>query len=408
MCSPLDPVCHVAENIAGSAFGAVVDAMNAAAGKALKTLMTFWTSADVPDLGSPTGVTVWLQARLAYVTSAVAVCAVLIAAGKLALARRAEPGADLGRALTRTALAAVVAVPLVNGLAQASDAWSTWILNAADVRGLGSVALNDLGVGLSLVGSLLIVLSSLFQMAIMVVRGAVVAILVGLLPLSAAASNTAAGRQWFTKITAWLMAFLLVKPAAAMIYAAGMQLESSTDSAQAELSGVFVLLLAIFALPALLRLLVPATAAIGDASGGSMTVAAGGALATGAIALGTAGAGTAAAAGSGGGASSGAVGTPGQPNTGGSKGGSTGGGSGSSGGRGSTGGPTEGSGGGTSGGTAGGTGPAGDGSGGGGGGGKTATTTAARALASTASAGASAGSSDNPDASDDAQEPTWR
>ena len=90
-------------------------------------------------------------------------------------------------------------------------------------------------------------------MAIMVVRGAVVAILVGLLPMSAAASNTATGKQWFSRVTAWLLAFLLVKPAAAMLYAAGMQLESSTDSAQAELSGVFVLLLAVFALPALLR-----------------------------------------------------------------------------------------------------------------------------------------------------------
>ncbi len=290
MCSPLDPVCRVGQAAAGSAFAAVVDAMNDAAGRALRTLMTFWTSTDVPDLASPTGVAAWLEQRLSYVTSAVAVASVLAAAAKLALTRRSEPGAELGRSLTRTALTAVVAVPLVNGLAQASDAWSSWILDAADVRGLGSVALNDLGPGLTLIGSLLIVISSLFQMAIMVVRGAVVAILVGLLPLSAAGSNTATGRQWFSKLTAWLLAFLLVKPAAALIYATGMQLESSTDSAQTELSGVFVLLLAVFALPALLRLLVPATAAIGNASGGTMTLSAGGALATGAIALGSAGA----------------------------------------------------------------------------------------------------------------------
>jgi len=290
MCSPLDPVCRVAQAAAGSAFAAVVDAMNDAAGRSLKTLMTFWTSTNIPDLDSTTGITAWLQQRLGYVTSAVAVASVLAAAAKLALTRRSEPGAELGRSLARTALVAVVAVPLVNGLAQASDAWSSWILDAADVRGLGSVALNNLGLGLTLIGSLLIVISSLFQMAIMVVRGAVVAILVGLLPLSAAGSNTATGRQWFSKLTAWLLAFLLVKPAAALIYAAGMQLESSTDSAQAELSGVFVLLLAVFALPALLRLLVPATAAIGNASGGTMTLAAAGALATGAIALGSAGA----------------------------------------------------------------------------------------------------------------------
>lgn len=368
MCSPLDPVCQVTQAVAGSAFSAVVDAMNEAAGRALRTLMTFWTAADVPDVGSPTGVTTWLQQRLGFVTTAAAVVAVLVAAAKLALTRRAEPGAELGRALTRTAVSALVAVPVVNGLAQASDAWSSWVLDAADVHGLGSVALSDLGPGLTLVGALLIVISSLFQMAIMVVRGAVVAILVGLLPLSAAASNTAVGRQWFSKITAWLLAFLLVKPAAAVLYAAGMQLESSTDSAQAELSGVFVLMLAVFALPALLRLLVPATAAVGNASGGTMTVSAAGALATGAIALGTAGAvGGAAAARS------------------------TSGPSGAASSAGSTGGTGGGAGGGASGGSS--TAPAA----------AQSVTTAAQAL----TAGAS-GAADDSGQTDDPKEPTWR
>jgi type IV secretion system protein TrbL len=294
-CNPLNPVCSITTTVAGSAFNAIVQDMSQAAGKSLKTLMTFWSSTGVPDLTSPTGVAEWLQSRLSYVTSAVAVAAVLVGAAKLALTRRSEPGYDLGKALARTAISAAVAVPMVNALAGASDAFSTWILSRADVTGLG-VSLDLLGPGLTLIGALLIILSSLFQMAIMVVRGAVVAILVGLVPLSAAGSNTATGRQWFSKICAWLLAFLLFKPAAAVVYAAGMQLESSTDSAQAELSGVFVLLLAVFTLPALLRLLVPATAALGSASGGQMTISAGTALATGAVAIGTVGASAGAAA----------------------------------------------------------------------------------------------------------------
>jgi type IV secretion system protein TrbL len=294
-CNPLNPVCSITTTVAGSAFNAIVQDMNQAAGKSLKTLMTFWSSTGVPDLTSPTGVAEWLQSRLAYVTSAVAVAAVLIEAAKLALTRCSEPGYDLGKALARTAISAAVAVPMVNALAGASDAFSTWILSRADVTGLG-VSLDLLGPGLTLIGALLIILSSLFQMAIMVVRGAVVSILVGLVPLSAAGSNTATGRQWFSKICAWLLAFVLFKPAAAVVYAAGMQLESSTDSAQAELSGVFVLLLAVFTLPALLRLLVPATAALGSASGGQMTISAGTALATGAVAIGTVGASAGAAA----------------------------------------------------------------------------------------------------------------
>lgn len=286
MCNPLNPACVIGA-IAGSAFEQAAKYMLDAAGRTLESFLTFWTRAKVPDLADPSGTAYWVQDRLSYLTAAAAVVSVLIGGARLALTRRAEPGYDLAAALTRTALTAVCAIPVVAGLAAAGDAFSAWILDAADVRGLatGALAIGSLGPGLVLIGSLFIILSSLFQMALMLLRGAVITVMVGMLPLAAANTNTAIGRQWFSKLCAYLGAFLLFKPAAAFLYAAGMKLESSTDSATAALSGMFLLFMGVFALPLLVKLLVPATASLGSAGGGSVMFTAAAAAATGAVAF---------------------------------------------------------------------------------------------------------------------------
>lgn len=295
-CSPINPLCKIGQAVVGSAFQQVVNAMSDAAGQVLKTLMTFWVHSDLPDLSSPSGVTFWVNAHLTWLVSAAAVFSVLVGAARVGFSRRPDAGYDTLRMLLRTCVTAGVAVPVVALLAAAGDAFANWTLDAASVTDLATLNLTALAPGVTLIGSLLIVLTSLFQMAIMVMRGAVVAILVGTLPLAAATTNTAVGKQWFSKLCGWTGAFLLVKPVAALIYAAGLQLESQT-SASGQLSGMFVLLVAVFALPVLIKLLVPAAAAVGGSGGGSMVLAAAGAAATGAVVLSGAGAGAAAAGG---------------------------------------------------------------------------------------------------------------
>lgn len=295
-CSPINPLCKIGQAVVASAFQQVVNAMSDAAGQVLKTLMTFWVHSDLPNLSSPGGVTFWVNAHLTWLVSAAAVFSVLVGAARVGFSRRPDAGYDTLRMLLRTCVTAGVAVPVVALLAAAGDAFANWILDAASVTNLATLNLTALAPGVTLIGSLLIVLTSLFQMAIMVMRGAVVAILVGTLPLAAATTNTAVGKQWFSKLCGWTGAFLLVKPVAALIYAAGLQLESQT-SASGQLSGMFVLLVAVFALPVLIKLLVPAAAAVGGSGGGSMVLAAAGAAATGAVVLSGVGAGAAAAGG---------------------------------------------------------------------------------------------------------------
>ena len=81
----------------------------------------------------------------------------------------------------------------------------------------------------------------------------------GALPLSFAFWTTDAGKQWSRKATAWLVAFTLYKPAAAIVYATAFQLMSSAqgDAMLNVFTGMTLMFLAVLALPALMRFVSP-------------------------------------------------------------------------------------------------------------------------------------------------------
>ena len=100
----------------------------------------------------------------------------------------------------------------------------------------------------------------------MVVRAGMLVLLAGALPLSASFTNTEAGRMWFQRFVAWMAAFILYKPAAAIIYATAFRLMSSDvfdgDGLMSVLVGVALMVIALVALPALLRFFAPMTATL--------------------------------------------------------------------------------------------------------------------------------------------------
>ena len=106
----------------------------------------------------------------------------------------------------------------------------------------------------------------------MVVRGGMLVILAGILPLSASATNTERGRTWFKKCVAWLVAFILYKPAAAIVYAtafrlAGSDVFGSGDELMSAITGLVLMVLALLALPALMRFVTPMVAAMASGAG---------------------------------------------------------------------------------------------------------------------------------------------
>ncbi|WP_220475002.1 hypothetical protein [Actinomyces sp. 2119] len=256
------------------------------------------------------GATLFLQSALWWYTGAAAVLSVLVGGARMAWEQRAEPGREVLRSLLTLVVVAGSGVTLVGVLVRSADRFSTWIIdssvnctvseegstcfgdNMLALLALGSGAAGGLGPLLIIILGLMAVLASAFQVVLMVARGGMLVILTGILPLSASFTNTEMGRNWFRKCVAWLVAFILYKPAAAVVYAAAFQLAGTdvfSDDGSGFLSvltGLMLMVIALFAMPALMRFVTPMVGAVAGGAAGGAAVGALAALPTGAAAVG--------------------------------------------------------------------------------------------------------------------------
>jgi type IV secretion system protein TrbL len=292
---------HAAVNsTVGSAFDGFVQSMVDSANWAVEKIMTLWLSAPDPDVSGSDSAAVWVNEHVAYLVMATMVGTMIYSGIRIALYSRSGDVVNLAETLLRTVLVSLLAGTLITTGLQVSDMWARWIVDEANLD--LSVAVLSSGVvaqGVVLILALVVIITQVVQLGFMVVRNAVIVILAGTLTWAAAASGTQMGRQWFQKSISWLIAFILYKPTAALIYATAFRLASS-DDLMSQLSGIFLMILSVFALPALMRLIMPVTAAIGGANAGALagaTVGAGVALGAMALTGGAAAAGGASGAG---------------------------------------------------------------------------------------------------------------
>ena len=253
----------------------------------------------------------FLQNSLWYYVGGLAVLSVIIGGIRMAWEQRAQPGKDLLQSLITLIVVSGTGLAIISLATTAADAFSIWILNGAtdcDVSAAGEsncfgtnvaamvaiTASSPIGlIGVLILGSIALLMTYV-QVALMVVRGGLLVILAGVLPLTASFTNTQMGKQWFGKVIGWTIAFILYKPAAALIYAAAFSL-TGTDAFKDDgggiwtiLTGLALMLMALIALPALLKFVAPMTGAVtgGGTAGMAMAGAAGaigGDLASGAI-----------------------------------------------------------------------------------------------------------------------------
>ena len=314
----------------------------------LKTLGTFWVNIKTPSIGTsdnvPSDTIGWMWSHLGYYTVLLLVLSILLGAGRMMLARRAEPGVDTMKSVGTYVLVSSMGVAVTSGLIAAADAFSPWIIQQATGQDFSTAIGNMLNfsaaTGTAAVAFIIIiivglvsVLASLIQVVLMVMRSTMLVLLTSVQGLAASATNTEMGKQWFKKLVAWTLAFILYKPVASIIYALAFRLmsSSSTDTGGgmvALIMGMAMLIMSLLGLPALMRFLVPAVAAVSGGSGAGAMAA--GAIATGAVMLATGGAGAAAggAGAAGAGASGASASGPGSAGSG--SGGSGGGGGGPS------------------------------------------------------------------------------
>ncbi|MFF2025439.1 hypothetical protein ACFVW2_27010 [Streptomyces sp. NPDC058171] len=305
------PIEKGGEVVAGGAVKAFAGAIGEATSETLKALNGVWLSINVEDPANPT---TSIHDATSWLVGYVAVASLLIAAVKMALDRRGEPMKQAFLGMWKVLLVGGLAVPVVTALNAASDAYARDIYRKSK---LGDTANEILGVivlnspGLIIVFGLLVMLSSVVQICLMYIRIGVLIMLIGTLPLAAVSSMTGWGEGWWKKHIGWLAAWLLYKPAAALIiYSATAMTNNSgnKDKLDTTIAGMGMLILAVFALPALLKLIVPATAALGGTSGGTVALNATNNMASGAVSI--AGGSMSSLGGGGGGGSGGGGGGP--------------------------------------------------------------------------------------------------
>ncbi|WJG15962.1 hypothetical protein PWF70_23950 (plasmid) [Gordonia sp. Swx-4] len=207
---------------------------------------------------------------------------------KRSMADDAEEGFKL---IFRSAMA-TAAIPLaltVGG--QIADGISNWLVSESVTAGGGNgdviknfLKLNLLtnsALGTTAIGIFALVgfLGAFLQLALLVVREAMLLLVVAALPVAAAFSGTGPGSQSYQRLVAWSVAFLLFKPVGALTYFVAFRAGASKDNAQQVVLGMVLMMLCAFVLPALMRLIAPAVASMGG--GGSGAAAAGAAIGAG-------------------------------------------------------------------------------------------------------------------------------
>ncbi|WP_280421396.1 hypothetical protein [Nocardia carnea] len=227
---------------------------------------------------------------------------IAVSALRIGIARHhmaSEHAEETFKMLARSTLTTWVAGTAILAGARMTDSLSSWILAEAtdgDARGAAELMISTYryavwGPGLFFMVAIVGIFGALAMTVLTIIRQALLVVAVGIYPLTAAASGLGSGRQAFQKLGAWIIAFLLFKPIAALVYLIAFTTAADAnasydhgitmDSTHRGLVGIALLCSVAFVLPALVRLVSPALSAIGSGGGGA--TAAGAALGAAAV-----------------------------------------------------------------------------------------------------------------------------
>lgn len=308
-CGLIDWKCSTQQFIGGitdDAIGNLAKAIMEGMSQMVTTLSTFWVSMPTVNLATedgstPSPVVAAVKSELMPWTLTLAVLAVILGGIRMIWEQRGAPLKDLLRSLLTLTLVSGLGLGVISILVIAADAFSIAIIErSTDGKGFAEsmnllvvTGQTDVGVFILIILGLVGLIASLVQIVLMVVRSGMLVILAGVLPTTAAFTNTEMGRQWFQKAVGWTIAFILYKPAAAIVYSVAFLLMGNTsgqDALVGSITGFTLMIVALFALPALMRFVTPMVGAVASGSGAAAGAAVG-AMATGAVSLGRGGSG---------------------------------------------------------------------------------------------------------------------
>lgn len=269
----LDAAGQAVGSAAQAAFDAwargIAEAAAEGLGRMVSFMVTWWVSVPGPPLDQQQGPVAEIQRHLAWVTALAAMFGLVIAGAKLAFEQRGGTTLrDMTKGLVQWVLLSAGGTAAIALLTDFGHGFAGWIIHRASGADLGAALakyvvtanlISSLGTFLTIVVAIIAILAALVQALLMFARAAVLVYLAGMLPLSSAAaiSGTPLARATLQRHLTWITAFVLFEPAAAIVYAGAFWMTGQGRDSASQLSGIFMIILASAALPALLRLIAP-------------------------------------------------------------------------------------------------------------------------------------------------------
>ncbi|WP_331758372.1 hypothetical protein OG225_40370 (plasmid) [Nocardia sp. NBC_01377] len=222
---------------------------------------------------------------------------IAISALRIGIARAqaaAEHAEETFKMLARSTMTTWVAGAAILAAARMTDDLSAWIITDAtggDAEGAAKLMFDTgrfgvYGPGFMFLVAIVGMLGALAMFVLTILRQALLVVAVGFYPLTAAASGTSSGKQAYERLGAWIIAFLLFKPVAALVYMIAFVTADATandpgtegvyslDAAHRSFVALVLLCSAAFVLPALIRLVAPALSVLGSGGSGAGAAAA--------------------------------------------------------------------------------------------------------------------------------------
>lgn len=289
MCGIFELTCYVREWVIEPAVDNTLKSISEYAMNAFKASMisygAAWTNIPTVSFHATEGGSGFVFKHLHYWQMFAAIIAVMFGGVKVALSRNgAKDFTELLYMFARLIVTNGAIVAIVSTLVTISDLTAAWIVQSVALDGsldFSKMFIINPSASLSPASSVIMFLMiglvgfivNMFQIGILLVRSAMLVLLTGFIPITAAVSNLEWGKDWFNKSIAWLFAFLLYKPVAALIYGFGITVlgnptNNALDTFTSMAMGIVVLLMGVFALPALIKFLTPAVASMGGGAGG--------------------------------------------------------------------------------------------------------------------------------------------
>ena len=286
-CVPALPASCIIASIGNAAGGAVsgalgngfADAMREGASWVIRTTIGWWI--DVPPIDLAASPAATIRGDVLWLALVVATAGIIWQSILLAITRRGSHLLDVGRGLFVFALWSAIGIIGPAAALSAGDTFASWVLNQASGgqardRLIKLASLQTItSPGAVIVLGLLLMLAGLAQAVLMMFREGAIVILAGVAVLAASGQFVGATRPWLPKVVGWMLALICFKPAAALVYATALALVGTGQDPRTVLVGLAMLVLAIFALPALMKFFTWTTGAVSNGGGGGMAAVAG-------------------------------------------------------------------------------------------------------------------------------------